>query len=67
MTATCSSVVVVKHDLYLFIGETSTKDAIYTSMIQCVFDNKIKKILMAYTSTLVTRSRSRTLQILKID
>jgi hypothetical protein len=43
------------------------KNAIYTSMIQCVLEYEIVLSLMAYTTMLITRSRGGTLQILDID
>jgi hypothetical protein len=57
MTTTCSSVAVIKNELHFFMGETTTKDAIYTSMIQSVLKYEIFFFLMAYTSMLITRSR----------
>jgi hypothetical protein len=59
MTTTCSSVAIVKHDFFFFMSETSTKDAIYTSTIQSVLEYEIVLGLMAYTTTLITRSRGR--------
>ena len=67
MTTTCSNVAVVKHEFHLFMGETSTKDEIYTSTIQSVFENKIVFFLMAYTSTLIMRIKGRALKSLEID
>jgi hypothetical protein len=67
MTTTCSSVAIVKHEFHFFMSETPMKDAIYTSMIQSVFENKIVFFLMAYTSMLIMRSRGEALQILEID
>jgi hypothetical protein len=66
MTTTCSSVV-IKHDFLFFMSETLTKDAIYSSMIQSVFEYEIVFFLMAYTSTLITRSRGGELQSLEIE
>jgi hypothetical protein len=66
MTATCSSVAVVKHDFRFFMSETPAKDAIYTSMIQSVLEYEIVLGLMAYTAVLITRSRGGALQILDI-
>jgi hypothetical protein len=67
MTATCSSVAIVKHDFCFFMGETPTKDAIYTSMIQNILNYEIVLGLMEYTTTLIMRSRGREIQILEID
>jgi hypothetical protein len=67
MTATCSTVAIVKHNLCFFMGETLAKDAIYTSMIQSVLEYEIVFGLMAYTMTFITRSRGRELQSLEID
>ena len=41
MTATCSSVVIIKYDFHFFMGETPMKDAIYTLMIQSVLEYEI--------------------------
>jgi hypothetical protein len=67
MTATCSSVAIVKHDFFFFMSETSMKDAVYTSTIQCVLEYEIVLSPMAYTTMLITRSRGGTLQSLEID
>jgi hypothetical protein len=67
MTATCSSVAIVKHDFCFFMSETSTKDAFYTLTIQSVLEYEIVLSLMAYTTMLITRSRGGTLQSLEID
>jgi hypothetical protein len=67
MTATCSSVEIVKYDLCFFMGETPVKDAIYTSTIQSVLEYEIVFDMMAYTEMLITRSRGRALQSLDID
>jgi hypothetical protein len=67
MTATCSSVEIVKHDFYFFMSETSVKDAVYTSMIQSVFEYEIVLILIAYMAMLIMRRRGLTLQSLDID
>jgi hypothetical protein len=48
MTTTCSNVAIVKHDFLFFISETSAKDAVYTSTIQCVLEYEIVLSLMAY-------------------
>jgi hypothetical protein len=67
MTTTCSSVAIIKHDFRFFMSETPTKDTIYTSTIQSVLEYEIVLGLMAYTSTLITRSRGGALQSLEID
>jgi hypothetical protein len=67
MNTTCSSVAVFKHELCFFMNETSTKDAIYTSMIQSVLEYEIVFFLMAYTLKLITRRRGGALQSLEID
>ena len=67
MTATCSSMAFVKHDNYFFMSETSAKDAIYTSAIQIVVEYEIVLSLMAYTVTVITRSKGGALQSLEID
>jgi hypothetical protein len=67
MTTTCSSVEIVKHDFFFLMGETSAKDAIYTSMIQSFLEYEIGFGLMVYTATLIMRSRGRALQSLEID
>jgi hypothetical protein len=67
MTTTCSSVAIVKHDFHFFMSETSTKDAVYTSTLQCVLEYEIVLSLMAYTVTLIMRKRGKTLQSLDID
>jgi hypothetical protein len=67
MTTTCSSLAIVKHDFHFFMSETSAKDAVYTSTIQCVLEYEIFLSLMAYTTTLIMRNRGGTLQSLEID
>jgi hypothetical protein len=49
------------------MSETSAKDAIYTSTIQSVFEYEIVLGLMAYTMTLIMKSRGRALQSMEID
>jgi hypothetical protein len=58
---------VVNHDNRFFMSETSVNDAIYTSAIQSVIEYEIVLSLMAYTVTLIARSRGGALQILEID
>jgi hypothetical protein len=67
MTATCSSVEIVKHDLCFFMSDTSTKDAVYTLKIQSVLEYEIVLGLMAYTMTLIKTRRAGELQTLEID
>jgi hypothetical protein len=67
MTATCSSVEIIKHDLCFFMSETSVKDVVYTSTIQCVFEYEIILSLMAYTTTFIMRIRGGKLQSLEVD
>jgi hypothetical protein len=67
MTTTCSSVAIIKHDFHFSMGETSAKDAIYTSTIQSVLKYEIVFGLIVYTAMLIMRSRGRELQILEID
>ena len=67
MTTTCSRMEIVKHEFRFFMSEAPTKDAIYTSTIQSVFENEIVLSLMAYMETLIMRSRGRALQSLEID
>jgi hypothetical protein len=67
MTATCSSVAIVKHNFHLFMSETPTKDTIYTSTIQGVLEYEIVLGLVAYTTTLIMRSRGGALQSMEID
>ena len=67
MTTTCSSVSVIKNEFLFFMSETSTKDAIYTSMIQSVLEYEIVFFLMAYMPMLITRRKRGALQILDID
>jgi hypothetical protein len=66
MTATCSIVEIVKHDFLFFMSEAPTKDTIYTSTIQSVLKYEIVLSLMAYTVTLIMRSRGGALQSLEI-
>jgi hypothetical protein len=58
---------IVEHYDGLLVSETSAQDAVYTSPIQCIIEYEIVLSLMAYPSTLVTRSRGGALQILEID
>jgi hypothetical protein len=67
MTATCSSMAIVKHEKCFFVSETSVQDEVYTSLIKCIIDYEIIISLMAYTSTLIMRSRGGELQSLEID
>lgn len=67
MTVTCSNVAIVKRDFHFFMSETPAKDAIYTSTIQSALEYEIVLGLMAYTTTLITRSRGGALQSLEID
>jgi hypothetical protein len=67
MTTTCSSVAVVENEFRFFMNEAPTKDAIYTSTIQSVIEYEIVSCLMAYTSTLIARSRGGALQSPEID
>jgi hypothetical protein len=60
-------VAIVKHDFHFFMSETLAKDAIYASTIESVLEDEIVLGLMAYTTTLITRSRGRAFQILDID
>jgi hypothetical protein len=57
MTVACSSVENVKYDLRFFMGETPTKDAIYTSTIQSVLEYEIFFGLMEYMVMLIIRSK----------
>jgi hypothetical protein len=67
MTATCSSVAIIKHDFHFFMSETSMKDSIYTSTIQSVVEYEIVPSPMTYTMMLITRSKCGTLQSMEID
>jgi hypothetical protein len=67
MTATSSGMEIVKHDNCFFVSETSTQDAVYTSMIQCIIEYEMILSLMAYVLTLIRISRGGALQILEID
>jgi hypothetical protein len=67
MITTASSMAIIKHDNCFFVSETSTQDAVYTSLIQCIIEYEIILSLMAYASMLITRSRGEALQILDID
>ena len=58
---------IVEHYDGLLMSETSTQDAVYTSLIQRIIEYEIILILMAYPSMLVMRSRGGALQILEID
>jgi hypothetical protein len=49
------------------MSETPTKDAVYTSTIQSVLKYEIVLGLMAYTTTLIMRSRGRALQSLEVE
>ena len=51
----------------LLMSETSTQDAVYTSLIQHIIEYEIILILMVYPPTLITRSRGGALQSLEID
>ena len=62
MTATCSSVAIIKHDFFFFMSETSANDAVYTLMIQSVLEYEIVLSLMVYTATLIMRSSGGALQ-----
>ena len=67
MTATCSSVAIIKHDFLFFMSEASVKNAIYTLTIESVLEDEIILGLMTYTVTFITRSRGGALQSLEID
>jgi hypothetical protein len=67
MTATCSSMEIIKHDFCFFMSEAPKKDEIYTSTIESVLEDEIVLGLMTYTMTLIMRSRGGALQILEID
>jgi hypothetical protein len=67
MTTTCSNVAFIKNEFHFFMSEAPVKDAIYTSMIQSVIEYEIVFCLMAYTSTLIVRSKGGALQSLEID
>ena len=67
MTATCSSMAIIKQNFFFFMSEASTKNAIYTSTIESVLEDEIVLGLMTYMVTLITRSRGGALQILEID
>jgi hypothetical protein len=58
---------ILKHDFHFFMSEASAKNAIYTSMIESVFEDEIILGLMMYTVTFIMRSRGRALQSLEID
>jgi hypothetical protein len=66
MTGTCSGVTVVQNELCFFVAETSSKNAIYATMIQSVIENKIVSFLVLNSSMLIARSRSGELQSLNI-
>ena len=67
MTATRSSMVIVEHDDGLLMSETSTQDAVYTSLIQRIIEYEIILSLMAYPLMLIMSSRGGALQSLEID
>jgi hypothetical protein len=67
MTATSSSVKILKHDFHFFMCEKPMKDAIYTSVIWSVLKYEIIFGLMEYTMKLIMRSRGGALQSLEID
>ena len=67
MTATSSGMAIVKNNNYFFVSETSTQDAVYTSLIQRIIEYEIILSLMAYSPMLIMRSRGGALQILEID
>ena len=67
MTATSSGMDIVEHYDGLLMSETSTQDAVYTSLIQHIIEYEIILSLMAYPPTLVTRSKGGALQSLEID
>jgi hypothetical protein len=58
---------IVKNNFLFFMSEASTKDAIYTMTIQSIFEYEVVLGLMAYTATLIMRSRDEALQSLEID
>jgi hypothetical protein len=58
---------IVKNDFHFFMSEASTKNVIYTSMIESVLEDEIILGLMTYMTTFIMRSRGGTLQILEID
>jgi hypothetical protein len=58
---------IVKRDFYFFMSEASTKNAIYTSMIESVLKDEIMLGMMMYTMTFIMRSRGGALQSLEID
>jgi hypothetical protein len=57
----------VKDKFHFFMNKAPTKNEIYTSKIQSVIEDEIVSCLMAYTSTLIARSRGGDLQIMDID
>jgi hypothetical protein len=63
MTAMCSGMEIIKPDNFFFVSETSMQDVVYTSLIQRIVEYEIILGLMAYTSTLITRSRGGALQV----
>ena len=67
MTATCSSVAIVKYNFRFFMSEASMKDEVYTSTIQSVLKYEIVLGLVVYMMMVITRSRGGALQILEID
>jgi hypothetical protein len=67
MTATSSGMAIIEHYDGLLMSETSTQDAIYTSLIQRIIENEIILSLMTYPPTLVMRSRGGALESLEID
>ena len=58
---------IVEHYDGLLMSETSTQDAVYTSLIQRIIEYEIVLGLMVYPPTLITRSRGGALQSLEID
>ena len=67
MTATSSSMATVEHYDSLLMSETSTQDAVYTSLIQRIIEYEISLSLMAYPPMLITRSRGGEIQSLDTD
>jgi hypothetical protein len=67
MNTTCSGVAIFKNDFCFFMSEEPTKDAIYTSKIESVFEDEIVLGLMTYMMMLIMRSRGGALQSLEID
>jgi hypothetical protein len=67
MATTCSSMAIIENYGGLLMSETSTQDAVYTSLIQRIIEYEIILSLMAYPPMLVMRIIGGALKSLEID